>query len=246
MTSVLDCGQLNQVLVASSATQYVCQQEHQPTRASKMDLFKNGSPANLFEYLTVEIHVWEVIRDENDNIKTWRLYYANPPALKSWGFQSLEDIKGKITDELFGSGAAEHYMPIVEKVFAENKPHSYRDYFENLGKHFRFTTIPYGEYFITTGDDITEFVENEELLRNTNIDLQALIKERNERLQIKEEEIRSLRGVIPICSYCHNIRNDEGAWDRLEEYIARHTDAQFSHGVCPQCFTKVCGEDLDM
>ncbi len=61
-------------------------------------------------------------------------------------------------------------------------------------------------------------------------------------LQEALSEIRTLQGFIPICSYCHSIRNDEGAWSRLEEYISKHTNAIFSHGVCPPCLKKVRSE----
>lgn len=53
------------------------------------------------------------------------------------------------------------------------------------------------------------------------------------------QEIRTLKGIIPICSYCHSIRNDRGAWDQLEEYLARHSHAEFSHGICPECFDRL-------
>lgn len=49
------------------------------------------------------------------------------------------------------------------------------------------------------------------------------------------EEIKTLKGILPICSYCHKIRDDEGAWDQLESYISRHTEAKFSHGICEDC-----------
>jgi len=58
-------------------------------------------------------------------------------------------------------------------------------------------------------------------------------------LQEALQEIRTLKGVIPICSYCHRIRDEEGAWDKLEEYLARHSYAEFSHGICPQCYKEV-------
>ena len=58
-------------------------------------------------------------------------------------------------------------------------------------------------------------------------------------LQDALTEIKSLKGIIPICSYCHSIRNDEGAWNRLEKYISEHSDAKFSHGVCPDCLPTV-------
>ena len=51
-------------------------------------------------------------------------------------------------------------------------------------------------------------------------------------------EIKTLRGIIPICSYCKNIRDDEGAWDKLEKYITERSDAKFSHGVCPNCMAQ--------
>ena len=52
------------------------------------------------------------------------------------------------------------------------------------------------------------------------------------------EEIKTLKGIIPICSYCHKIRNDKGAWDRLEEYLSKHSGAEFSHGICPSCLER--------
>lgn len=59
-------------------------------------------------------------------------------------------------------------------------------------------------------------------------------------------EIKALRGIIPICSYCHSIRNEEGAWDEMLSYISNHTNAKFSHGICPKCLPKVrAKEHLD-
>jgi hypothetical protein len=54
-------------------------------------------------------------------------------------------------------------------------------------------------------------------------------------LQGSINEIKRLQGIIPICSYCHSIRNDEGAWHGLESYISKHSEASFSHGICPKC-----------
>jgi len=49
------------------------------------------------------------------------------------------------------------------------------------------------------------------------------------------EQVKTLQGLIPICSSCHKIRDDNGYWQRLEEYIEAHSDAEFSHGICPDC-----------
>ena len=54
-------------------------------------------------------------------------------------------------------------------------------------------------------------------------------------LMIMTEEVKTLRGIIPICAYCKKIRDDKGAWNQLEAYVANHTLAKFSHGICPEC-----------
>lgn len=51
-------------------------------------------------------------------------------------------------------------------------------------------------------------------------------------------ELKTLRGIIPICAHCKNIRDDAGSWQGLEEYISEHSDAEFSHGICPTCVEK--------
>ncbi|MCF8065851.1 MAG: DUF3365 domain-containing protein [Desulfarculaceae bacterium] len=61
--------------------------------------------------------------------------------------------------------------------------------------------------------------------------LQRHIDERDQARQ----EVRTLSGLLPICSHCKKIRDDKGDWQRLESYIAHHSEADFSHGLCPEC-----------
>ncbi|AMV17383.1 PAS domain-containing protein [Planctomyces sp. SH-PL14] len=120
----------------------------------------------LFDNMAEEVHYWKVERDERGRITTWRLVDANPPALRTWG-KSLDAIRGRTTDEIFGPGSTEHYRAVVEKVMAEGIPHAYEDYFPALDRHFRFTTVPVGDYFITTGADITAIQKAHESLRRS-------------------------------------------------------------------------------
>lgn len=60
----------------------------------------------------------------------------------------------------------------------------------------------------------------------------------NQELEKALEEIRVLRGILPICMHCKQIRDGEGAWRGVEAYIASQTEARFSHGVCPDCMCK--------
>jgi len=68
--------------------------------------------------------------------------------------------------------------------------------------------------------------------------VEAKIKRHVNELKKALDEIKTLRGIIPICSYCKKIRDDKGAWDILEAYICNHSEAKFSHGVCPECYKK--------
>jgi hypothetical protein len=58
-------------------------------------------------------------------------------------------------------------------------------------------------------------------------------------LALARDEIKALKGFIPICASCKKIRDDKGYWNQLEKYISEHTDAQFSHGICPECANKL-------
>jgi HAMP domain-containing protein len=55
-------------------------------------------------------------------------------------------------------------------------------------------------------------------------------------------DIKTLRGIIPICSSCKKIRNDAGVWTNLESYISEHTTAEFSHGICADCSKRLYPE----
>ncbi len=143
---------------------------------------------DLFENMTEEVHFWQLVRDEAGNIKTWRLVDANPPTLKSWGCTRVEEIRGKTTDEIFGPGSSEHYLPVVRKIFTEGVPYMFEDYFPNLGKHFRFTSVPLGEYFITTGADITLIKKAQEALHRSEARWNAAIESFGEGVIIATED----------------------------------------------------------
>ena len=68
---------------------------------------------------------------------------------------------------------------------------------------------------------------------------QRLVAEREAsilELNMALEEIQTLTGILPICCHCKKIRDDQGYWEQVESYVSRHTEAEFSHGICPGCF----------
>jgi PAS domain S-box-containing protein len=144
---------------------------------------------NLFTNMTEEVHFWQIVRDDKGNIKTWRLVDANPPTLKTWGRNSIEEISGRTPDEIFGPGATEHYMPVVSKIMSEGMPHSFEDYFPNLDRWFRFTSVPLGEYFITTGADITGIKKSQEALCRFNAELEQQVANRTRELMESRDNL---------------------------------------------------------
>jgi GAF domain-containing protein len=65
------------------------------------------------------------------------------------------------------------------------------------------------------------------------------LEKKNEELERALSKVKILKGLLPICSYCKNIRDDEGDWTAIESYISDRTDAKFSHSVCPTCSKKI-------
>lgn len=65
--------------------------------------------------------------------------------------------------------------------------------------------------------------------------LQAQLNEQIETLRETLARVKQLKGLLPICSYCKSIRTDEDYWQQLEGYLSDHSDARFSHGICPGC-----------
>jgi phosphoserine phosphatase RsbU/P len=74
------------------------------------------------------------------------------------------------------------------------------------------------------------------------LSLQHNLAERVAELQAALSNVKQLRGLLPICSYCKRIRGDDQYWQQVEGYIAEHSDAQFSHGICPSCYATIAAE----
>lgn len=71
-------------------------------------------------------------------------------------------------------------------------------------------------------------------------------KEREELIQQLREslaEIKTLRGILPLCSFCKKIRDDKGYWEQVDIYITKHSEADISHSICPECYAKHYPED---
>jgi sigma-B regulation protein RsbU (phosphoserine phosphatase) len=86
--------------------------------------------------------------------------------------------------------------------------------------------------------------ESEELRARVQVGLrvhglQEGLAQRVAELQAALSNVKQLNGLLPICSYCKSVRTDQNYWERVDHYMAQHTDVQFSHGICPTCYETV-------
>jgi hypothetical protein len=160
---------------------------------------------------------------ENQNVQDIEFYKENlKNGTKNWCLTKGEDgfaMRVSIRNQNCG-------ILIVERVQFVEKLHHYL----NLGLHIV-------NVFGLTMDTISQYERVEESEQQLQIDKQKLEK--------ALQDIKTLRGLIPICSYCKSIRDDSGFWNQLEKYIINNSEAELSHGICPDCAEKICPE-LDM
>ena len=97
---------------------------------------------------------------------------------------------------------------------------------------------------VGANDYVAKPYDHEELLARIEVgrrmvELQAALADRMRELQTALEKIKTLSGLIPICCNCKGIRDDKGYWNCIEKYILEHTDAELTHGICPDCMKKL-------
>ena len=92
---------------------------------------------------------------------------------------------------------------------------------------------------------LTQLIQNFREIIESSLELiymNHMLGEKNKRLSDYLSEIQTLRGILPICASCKKIRDDKGYWNQIEAYISDHSEAQFSHGICPDCAKKLYPE----
>lgn len=106
--------------------------------------------------------------------------------------------------------------------------------------HLRTTELPvFDDHGTVVGiegivQDITELKQAEAKRE------QAIIK-----LEKALSEIRTLRGILPLCSFCKKVRDDQGYWEQVDIYLLKHSEAGISHSVCPECMKRHYPEEYD-
>jgi phosphoserine phosphatase RsbU/P len=98
-------------------------------------------------------------------------------------------------------------------------------------------------------DYIVKPFDREELRARLQAGIRIVTLQEALALRVRELEealgrVRTLQGLLPICSYCKRVRNDGDYWQQVESYVSDHSDARFSHGICPDCYESVVRPQL--
>jgi len=178
---------------------------------------------------------------EQAPILIWR---ANKDALCDYFNERWLAFRGRTMEQEYGNGWAE------EGVHPDDLDRCLKIYQESFNKHEIFEM----EYRLKRYDGVFRWIFDRGVpyyddrggfsgYIGSCIDVTERV-EAQAALQFKlEEELRVIKGIIPICMHCYEIRDDKGSWNQLEKYITEHSEAQFSHGICEKCLIKHYPED---
>ncbi|OPY92908.1 MAG: putative diguanylate cyclase YegE [Syntrophaceae bacterium PtaU1.Bin231] len=158
-----------------------------------------------------------------------RIIYANDTACTWMGFTREELLDMKIFDldpDFPPSQWEEHKQLMRNRGTMTFESHHVTKDGRTFPVEVRSNYFEYGDRWLTCAfdRDIT-------LRRQAQEEREQLIAE----LQKALSEVKTLSGLIPICASCKKIRDDRGYWNQIESYIREHSDAEFSHGICPDC-----------
>ena len=154
-------------------------------------------------------------------------------------------IKG---NEYLGRPYTDFHKPEESQMFLEKLDEVFN---KGISLQFQHRSPRNGKYFLRTlspikGTDgkvaaVTVISKDINELKLAEFERDKIIFE----LQAALQDIKTLKGLIPICAWCKNIRNDKGYWQKIESYISEHSEADFTHGICEKCLKKVSEEEGD-
>jgi PAS domain S-box-containing protein len=205
--------------------------------------------ANSFKKMTEDLQKTTVSKDYVHNIigsmidslivvdPDAKIRMVNEATCKLLGFQE-EELIGKSIETIFdATEEISTQEKVLDKLIDEGKVNNYKTYLKAQdGKKipilFNGSVVKDKDgriiRIVCTARDISELkqIENER---------ERLIEELQEALA----EVKQLSGLLPICASCKKIRDDKGYWNQIEEYILDHSEAEFSHSICPDCMKKL-------
>jgi PAS domain S-box-containing protein len=171
-----------------------------------------------------------IITDLNGTIR-----FANPSFCKMFDY-SHDDIISKNAADLFSTKEVRTFSDVVAIVDISKNDSQEFVVESKEGRSF-VVEVTASNVTSSSGELAGKMASFIDITKRKEIeaDREKLIG----KLQDALNKIKTLRGIIPICASCKKIRDDKGYWNQLESYIREHSEAVFSHGICPECTEKI-------
>jgi PAS domain-containing protein len=169
----------------------------------------------------------ELIYDHSGNAVDYVIVDVNPSYESILGIKK-EAVIGRKASTIYGTNQPT-FLEVYAPVAASGQSVSFETYFPPMDKYFSISVFsPRSGQFATVFTDITahkKLLEQKEKLIG--------------KLREAGNKIKTLRGLLPICASCKKIRDDQGYWQQIELYVRDRSEADFSHGICPECAVKL-------
>lgn len=186
-------------------------------------------------YDAIESTISAIIITDNRGVIT----YVNNSFLTIFDYKNKSEVLGMNAADIFQSNKITRFSDVKEIIQASNNDTGEFSVTRKNGETF-FVEISFSDVTNSNGDVVGKMASLLDVTKRKTAEQEkeALVQQLKEAL----EKIKTLRGLIPICASCKNIRDDKGFWHRVDSYIERYSEAQFSHGLCPECEEKLYGQ----
>lgn len=242
---------------------HIEQKGQQPIPAAFLGVDQARERAITKELLATQRHLKITLENMDDGFlelsENGRVIYANSAAIQQFR-QSREGLLGS---SFFNYFSHEHLNRVRDCFNSlQNAPVStgYQNSVVLNGRHLTIKFIPIdskeGKFLIALLRDVTKRKQAESEIKRHMLELEDTVAERTRQYKVANEELKTeisnrkeiqrkleealakvkqLSGFLPICSSCKKIRDDQGFWKAVESYIGDHSEAEFTHSVCPEC-----------
>jgi PAS domain S-box-containing protein len=167
--------------------------------------------------------------------KQGRYVFVNPQATSIFG-KPAEDIIGKTPSDLFPPDVAQAMEDSDSTVMSCAIAITYEKLYAASDPPIQML-VTKGPMYDSKGEVDAIFAVARDITDLKR--LQEEISDKVVQLETALSNVRQLEGIIPICSYCNKIRDNKESWQQMEYYISEHSEAKFSHGICPECYKTV-------